>query len=89
MLCVYWWLVLLQPSLGNLPGDFGHVHTIRRQNQQNLDWELLGLMLLQPLLGQTKASETTDLGKLKGLGRVSSRKPARKVRVSSPSWAAH
>ena len=65
------------------------VHTVRKQNQQNLDWELLGLMLgAVATFKKPKASETVDLGKLKGRGRVSSHKQARKVRVSSPSWAA-
>ena len=35
-----------------------------------------------------KASETADLRKLKGFVRGSSRKQARKIRVSSPSSAA-
>ena len=74
-LCVYWRLVLFQPSRAwPCPGTLAvggrlrpHVRTMRKQSQQNFDWKLLG--------------EFTGLGKLKGLGRASSRRQARKVRV--------
>ena len=44
-----------------------HVHTISNFNQQNLDWELLGLVLgaVRQPFGQTTASEPADLGKLR------------------------
>ena len=62
--------------LGDLPEDYvcrkmsktAHVRTIRKQNQQNFDWELSRLMkaAVETLLGKTKASEAAGFRKAKG-----------------------
>ena len=64
-------------ELGNLHGDFGCRNTLSFGRQ------LLGLML-----GAVATFTRINKGFCNGLGRVSSRKQARKVRVSSRSSAA-
>ena len=92
-----WWLVLFQANrayqlVRRLWLQEGRSKTACACHQSKTSRALLGSscgscqILLKPVPGKEKPSETTDLGKLKGLGRASTRKQARKVRVRSSAW---
>ena len=97
---VYWWFVLFQPGRAwQLARRLCLQEDVRDRmcapteisKTAICNWQLLGIMpggVDTFTRGQPKASETADLRKLQGLGRVRLRKRARKVSVSSPSSAA-